>query len=164
MRLDEHELWHMLHALDDPDHLEFPADYDHRRSRDRFDRLAQRLDTDFGCRCNADRDVQDASLHGRIDIPATATSTGRHLVVLISNFEPLAVRAVDNPGVHNDAEAAQLLHRNDANRIHTALANLGYTLIPEEPFWQPYDGFGTFADRRPNRTPPTWWGRYFDYL
>ena len=36
MRLDD-ELWHLLHALDDPDNLEFPAGYDHRRTRGRFE-------------------------------------------------------------------------------------------------------------------------------
>lgn len=34
--------------------------------------------------------------------------------------------------------------------------------IPEEPLWQPYDGFGSFADRYADQTPPTWWDRYFD--
>lgn len=27
MPLDEYGLWHILHALDDPEHLEIPADY-----------------------------------------------------------------------------------------------------------------------------------------
>jgi hypothetical protein len=163
MAIDEHELWHILHALDDPDNLEFPAWYDHRRARARFDQLAARLDADFAGRCRVDRHIQDASLHGRIDIPATATATGRPLVVLISNFEPLTVLAVDNPGAWSDAEAAQLLHPDDARRIHTALADLGYLLIPEEPLWQPYDGvcdpaiFSPWGDA-------TWWIRYFDYL
>ena len=48
--------------------------------------------------------------------------------------------SVENPGVWSDAEAADLLHPDDAHRIHAALADLGYTLIPEEPLWQPYDG------------------------
>ena len=39
MPLDEHQLWQLLHALDDPDHLEFPADYNNRHTRERFERL-----------------------------------------------------------------------------------------------------------------------------
>jgi hypothetical protein len=160
--LDEHQLWHILHALDDPDRLEFPAGYNHRRVRERFEQLARRLDTDFGCQCRVDRDVQGASLHGRIDLPAAATVSGRPLVVRISNFGGLAVLAIDNPGVHSDTEAARLLHPDDAHRIQTALASLGYTLIPEEPLWQPYDGAWDPAVFAPG--PATWWTRYFDYV
>jgi hypothetical protein len=148
--------------LDDPDNLEFPSGYNHQRARARFEQLAQRLDADFNQQCRIDRHVQDSSLHGRIDIPAAATATGRPLVVLVSNFGPLAVLAVDNPGVWTDAEAARLLHPDDAGRVHTALADLGYTLIPEEPLWEPYDGVCDPAIFSPSE--PTWWLRYFDYL
>lgn len=104
------ELWQLLHSLDDPNHLETPRGYDHRRERAGFDRLAQGLEAGFGCRFNIDRDVQDASLHGRIDVPAAATATGHRLVVSVSNFGGLAVLSVDNPGVWSDADVARLLH------------------------------------------------------
>lgn len=162
MPADDAQLWQLLRALDDPDHLEVPAGYHHRRARARFDQLAQRLDTAFGCQCDVDRNVQDASLHARINIPIAATATGHPLVVLISNFGDLAVLTVDNPGVWSDAEAAELLHADDAHRISTALADLGYTLIPEEPLWRRYDGAwkpGIFSP-----SDATWWTRYFDYL
>jgi len=158
MPLVDAQLWDLLHALDDPDNLEFPAGYDHRRTRGRFEQLAQRLNADFDCRCQVDRDVQDASLHARMDIPAPATATGRPLVVNVSNFGVLAVLSVDNPGAWTDAETATLLHPDDAHRVHTALTDLGYTLIPEDPLCEPYDGVcdpGIFA---------TWWIRYFDYI
>jgi hypothetical protein len=160
---DDHaQLWQLLRALDDPDHLEFPADYHHHSTRARFDELAQRLDTAFACTSDVDRNVQDASLHGRIDIPTPATSTGRPLIVLISNFGGLAVLAVDNPGVWTDSETASLLHPDDCARIHNALADLDYTLIPEEPLWQRYDGTHDPAIFEPSEA--TWWTRYFDYL
>jgi hypothetical protein len=152
----------LLHALDDPDNLEFPAGYDHRRTRARFEQLALRLNSDFAGRCQVDREVQDASLHGRIDIPAEATATSRPLVVSISNFGNLAALSVDNPGAWTDAEAAGLLHPHDADRIHPALTDLGYTLIPEEPLWEPYDGAWDPAVFGPSAA--TWWIRYFDYL
>lgn len=159
MHLDG-ELWHLLHALDDPDNLEFPAGYDHRRTRSRFEQLAQRLNADFDCECRVDRDVQDASLHGRIDIPAPAGATGKPLVISVSNFGGLAVLSVDNPGAWSDAEAADLLRPDDAHRVHTALTDLRYILVPEEPLWTSYDGFcdaGIIV-------PATWWIRYFDYI
>jgi len=81
--------------------------------------------------------------------------------VLIGNFGGLAVLAVDNPGVWTQAEADQLMHPDDAHRVHTALADVGYTLIPEEPLWRDYDGACPPAI---SRAPATWWIRYFDYL
>jgi hypothetical protein len=162
MHVDDYAVWQMLHGLDESQTLEVPDGYDFGRERDRFNRLAQHLDTAFSCVCRVDRDVQDASLHGRIEIPASATLTGHPLVVNISNFGGLAVLAVDNPGIWTDAETATLLHPADAHRVETALAGLGYTLIPEELLWQPYDGASDPA--RFGRSEVTWWNRYFDYL
>jgi hypothetical protein len=39
-RDDHGQLWQLLRALDDPDHLEFPVDHHQRRARARFDQLA----------------------------------------------------------------------------------------------------------------------------
>ncbi|SCG35934.1 hypothetical protein GA0070609_0175 [Micromonospora echinaurantiaca] len=82
MPADQAQLWQLLHSLDDPKHLEFPANYDHRRARARFNQLVERLDRDFGCHCDVDREAQDASFHGHIDIPAAATATGERLVTV----------------------------------------------------------------------------------
>jgi hypothetical protein len=153
---DHDELWQLLRSLDDPHGLEFPTGYDNQRERARFEQLAQRLGAAFGGTCDVDRHVQDASLHGRIEVPAAFTATGSRLVVSNSNFGGLAVLAVDNPGVWTDEEAAELLHLDDGSRIGDALADLGHVLIPEEPLWQPYDG--AWPDVR------NWWDRYFDYL
>jgi len=62
------QLWQLLRSLDDPHRLEFPAGYRHRRPRTGFEQLAQRVDTDLDCHCDVDRNIQDASLHGRIEI------------------------------------------------------------------------------------------------
>jgi hypothetical protein len=70
MLSDDAQLWQLLRSLDDPDHLEFPANYDHHRARARFNALVERLDRDFNCHTDVDRHAQDASFHGRIDIPA----------------------------------------------------------------------------------------------
>ncbi|MEO3745186.1 hypothetical protein [Plantactinospora sp. B5E13] len=162
MPADEAQLWQLMHSLDDPEHLEIPANYDHRRARARFKHLSERLDRDFNCQTDVDQHVQDASFHGRIAIPAAATATGHPLVIVISNFGGLAVLAVDNPGVWDAEAAGQLLHPDDSTRIRQALDDLGYTLIPEEPLWQRYDGTWDPATFAPGDA--TWWTRYFDYL
>ncbi|MEV5711704.1 hypothetical protein [Actinoallomurus sp. NPDC052274] len=122
MLADDVELWQLLRSLDDSTRLDFPAGYDHQRARARFERLVQRLDSDFTCRCDLDRDVQDTALHGRIEIPAHATVTHRRLVVSISNFGGLAVLSLDDPGIWTDAEMAELLHPDDVRRSDGALA------------------------------------------
>ncbi len=87
-------------------------------------------------------------------------------MVSISNFCDLAVLSVENPGVWDDAEAAELLHPDDARRVSSALANLGYTLIPEDPVRRPYDGVSRLAEYYAHQQldPPSWWIRHFDYL
>lgn len=102
-------LWDLLRSLDDPEHLEFPAGYDHDETRNRFGELVDRLDTAFSCTCQAERHVEDASYHGRVDIPAAATATGSQLVIVVSNFGGLAVVAVDNPGAWTQEEFTELL-------------------------------------------------------
>jgi hypothetical protein len=124
-------LWDLLKSLDDPEHLEFPAGYDHAEIRNRFDQPADRLGTTaFSCACQADRHVEDASYHGRIEIPALATATRSRLVIVVSNSGGLAVVAVDNPGVWIRQGFTELLHPDDAERIYTALDDLGYIVVP----------------------------------
>lgn len=163
MIIEGEQLWDLLRSLDDPEHLEFPADYDPDATRHRFDQLVSRLDSAFSCACEADRYVQDASHHGRIDIPAAATATGSRLVIIVSNFGNLAVVAIDNPGVWDSEDFTGLLHPHDAERVYAALDDLGYTIVPEEPLWKPYDGNASLQ-RYHREHPPTWWIRFFDYL
>ncbi|NUT33089.1 MAG: hypothetical protein HOV79_08445 [Hamadaea sp.] len=156
MLTDGDRLWTLLRALDDPAHLEHPADFRQRRERMRFDGLARRLREHFGDRVLADRAVEDASFLGRIEISAEAATTGAQLVLTISNFGGLAVLSVENPGVWSDAEAAELLAAEDERRIDSALAEFDYLRIPEEPLWEPYD--------RDIRGIDTWWVRFFSHL
>ena len=145
----------MLTSLDDPDHLETPADFNRDETRNRFRQLVDRLSTAFSCACEAEGNVEDASYHDRVEIPAAATATGTRLVIVVSNFGGLAVVAADNPGVWTQEEFTELLHPDDAQRIYTALDDLGYTVVPEEPLWEDYDGDGPLP-RYSDGQPPTW--------
>jgi hypothetical protein len=52
-----------------------------------------------------------------------------------------------------------------AGRTLAALEGLGYTIVPEEPLWRPYDGTGRWFRRFYSKeNPPTWWIRFFGYL
>jgi hypothetical protein len=162
VRVEGEQMWALLRSLDDPEHLEWPADYDFDATRERFERLVAGLDTAFGCRSDADRSVQDASLHALVEVPGDATATGERLVVCVSNFGSLATVSLENPGVFDQAELDELLDAKDAARVLGVLDGLGYVVVPEAPLWQDYDGsspLGVFAPQR-----PTWWLRYFDYL
>ncbi|SFE26414.1 hypothetical protein SAMN05216251_102312 [Actinacidiphila alni] len=162
------ELVALLHRLDDPESLEHPRGYDHTATRARFDRLAAGLDAAFGTRCPADREVQDASLHGRVDVPAGATASGVPIVVSVSNFGAMAVISAENPGVHLDTDeavAAGALNAGDLAAVESVLAEQGYRVLPERLLTRPYDGAGAvlLAYGGAGR-PCDWWVRFFDYL
>ena len=148
MIVEGDRLWDLLRSLDDPKHLEFPAHFNRKKTRIQFGQLVDRLNTAFSCACEAEGHVEDASYHDRVEIPAAATATGTRLVIVVSNFGGLAVVAADNPGVWPQEEFTELLHPDDAQRIYTALDDLGYTVVPEEPLWEDYDG-----DVRSGATP-----------
>ena len=162
MRLSGEQMWELLRQLDDPDHLERPADFDVTVTRDKFERLVTALDASFGGYEEADRDVQDASLHARVAVPAARTATGERLVVCVSNFGDLATVSVVNPGAFDQEEHDALLDPADAGRVHAVLDDLGYVVVPEAPLWRDYDGpsrLSVLSDPQ-----PTWWLRFFDYL
>lgn len=152
----------LLRALDDGSHLERPADYDHAATCARFEQLVVDLEDAFSCRCEVDRQVQDASHHGRITVPATATSTGEQLVLVFSNFAGLVVCALGNPGAHSDEESDRLVDVEDARRVRAVLLRLGLVLVPEDPLWKAYDGKGPLGPHM--GLGRTWFERYFDYL
>ena len=77
MRLAGDALWQRLRELDDPDHLERPADFDRAATAERFETLVERLEQVFCCRCTAEPDEQDASLCGRVVVPASCETAGR---------------------------------------------------------------------------------------
>lgn len=156
-------MWALLRDLDDPDHLEVPADYDHDATRRLFDDLVDRLDAAFSCRTESDRNVEDASLHARVEIPAAATETRERLVISVSNFGRLATVSVTNPGAWSQAEFEELLAPDDASRIFAALDTFGYQVVLEEPLWSDYDGPSQLV-ALDARHGATWWTRFFDYL
>ncbi|MBU2693952.1 hypothetical protein [Pimelobacter sp. 30-1] len=161
--VDGELMWSLLRSLDDPDHLEVPSDFDHSATRKLFDELVGRLDAAFACRTNADRHVEDASLHARVSIPSAATETGEPLVVSVSNFGSLATVAVTNPGAYSQDEFKERLAARDAARIYATLDSLGYQVVPEAPLWNDYDGPSALA-ALDARHGATWWTRFFDYL
>lgn len=161
--IDGEPMWTLLRSLDDPDHLEFPADYDHDATRQLFEKLVDRLDAAFACRTDPDRHVEDASLHARLSIPAAATESGETLIVCVSNFGRLATVAVANPGAYSQDEFEERLAASDAARIYAALDSLEYQVVPEASLWTDYDGPSALASLDA-RHGATWWTRFFDYL
>ncbi|MFC5183589.1 hypothetical protein [Actinomadura harenae] len=157
----EADLLALLRELDDPGHLERPRGDDHYAPAQQFDKLAARIEADFGTDCAAEQDTQDSSEYGRVHIPATATACGTRIVICISRFGSLALICADNPGAFLGTQEAQdmgELDPADLARTHRALTDLGYTVVPEELLESHYDG--------PSRLPghvqrPTWWHRFF---
>jgi hypothetical protein len=165
MKDDEQELRDLLHQYDEAGGLEHPPRYDHRETRTAFNALVDRLDADFSTSCEADRHVQDASLHGRIEIPVEAVGGAAQIVVSVSNFGSMAVISAENPGAYLDlaeALADGAITGQDLRTVRRALDELGYRVIPEELLTRPYDGssgLGYPPDRQ-----WSWWIRFFDYL
>jgi hypothetical protein len=162
VRIAGEQMWSLLRELDDPDHLETPAGYDFEATRARFERLVQGLDVVFDCRSDADRSVQDASLHARVVVPAEATVTGERVVVCVSNFGSLATVSLENPGAYDTAELETLLATQDAARVCRVLDDLDYVVVPEWDLWQTYDGAAPLDVITGGRA--TWWVRFFDYI
>jgi hypothetical protein len=50
-------LWDLLRSLDDPAHLEFPADFNRDETKNRFRQLVDRLNTAFSCAREADSNL-----------------------------------------------------------------------------------------------------------
>ncbi|MFP8942846.1 hypothetical protein ACLIYM_15630 [Streptomyces fenghuangensis] len=166
MTYSDADLIALLHRLDDPVLVERPPGYDHAATRALFEQLVARLAADFSTRCTADRQVQDASLHARVEVPAGATACGERIVVSVSNFGSMAVVAAENPGVYSDTDEAVeagALDANDLRRAERALTDLGYVPIPERLLTRPYDGLSPLATYRPGHRID-WWDRYFDYI
>jgi hypothetical protein len=166
MTYSDADLNALLHRLDDPELMEHPPGYDHAATRALFEQLVARLDADFDTRCTADRQVQDASLHARVEVPAETTACGERIVISVSNFGSMAVVAAENPGVYFDTDEAVkagALDVTDLRRVERALTDLGYVPIPERLLTRPYDGLSPLATYRPGERVD-WWIRYFDYI
>ncbi|MEU1478107.1 hypothetical protein ACFYZ8_03990 [Streptomyces sp. NPDC001668] len=164
MNSDDRRVWALLRQLDDPEHMEFPRGYDHAATRARFERLVSRLDERFGCACDVDRHVQDASHHGTIGVPRSATDSAEHITVTVSNFGNLAAVSLGTPGSHDAEEERELFRVTDRERVHEALEALGHVAVSGPLLWTGYDGVSELASYYPPEYPPTWWTRFFHYL
>ncbi|MFJ1709451.1 hypothetical protein [Kitasatospora sp. NPDC088346] len=161
MPLNDQHIWALLRGLDDPDHIEFPRNYDHTATRAQFDQLAATLDQRFRCTCSVDRGVQDASHHGTIVVPITATASGDHIAIRVSNFGNLVAVTLGNPGSYDEEEEGILFESSDRRRIDDQLEALGYIAVSEHLLWTRYDGDSNLGSYY---GPRTWWDRFFDYL
>lgn len=135
MTADEQHLWALLRELDGAGDAEFPHSYDHAATRTRFNRLVAAIDDQFACTCTVERDVQEASYHGRITIPVAATASADFITVTVSNFGNLAVVTLGNPMSYDEEETDYLLNPDDHSRITGSLSGLDYTTVPEHLTW-----------------------------
>ncbi|MFI1382232.1 hypothetical protein [Embleya sp. NPDC020886] len=161
--LDEDQAWALLRALDDPEHLTAPADYDAAATAERFDRLVERLDADFGCRCAVEGTARAASRHGVIVVPAAALAGTGRVTLVVSNFGDLVVTSVDTPDEDPVGAAPAYVAPADLERVEAALDDLGYRVVPEDLLRTTYDGASRLADHYTVEDGPTWWIRFFDY-
>ncbi|MGY6652711.1 hypothetical protein ACXIZN_11130 [Amycolatopsis sp. TRM77291] len=164
MPLDEQQTWALLRELDQPGHWEVPHDFDGPAERARFERLAERLGHRFGCTCEVDRNVQDASHLGRIAIPASATSAGDLVTVTVSNFGGLVAVTLGNPGSYDEDEEREFFPAPVREQVEDELEALGYLPVSEHPLWTKYTGISGFDALYPPDRPPSWWDRFFEYL
>ncbi|MEW2131147.1 hypothetical protein [Streptomyces sp. NPDC005435] len=153
-------LLHTLDRLPGPDHLEFPDGFDHARAKARAIRLRDRLTHDFGHPCDVDDQIQDASHHYEIAVPAEATGAGVLLVVRLSSFGDLAAVTVPGPFGQESPEGA--VTPEPLSVVDIALRDLRYTPVPARLLHRPYDGVSDWLARESGRA--TWWTRFFDYL
>jgi len=140
MTVDQQHLWTILRKLDGSGDAEFPRAYDHAAARARFDKLVADLERQFACTCKVERDAQEASYHGRITIPVTATVSADFVTIIISNFGDLAMVTLGNPMSYDEEETEYLLDPTDLGRITGILGELGYITVPEHLTWADYDG------------------------
>lgn len=160
--MNDQELWALLRELDDPRHLEWPRHFRFQATRAKFEKLVSRLDQVFECSTEVDRNVQDASFHGSVVIPAEATASGEHITITVSNFGDLAAPTLGNPASHTEAEAATLFDVRDRIRVDGVLEGLGYVVVSEYTLWARYDGPSLFTHAPEH--PPRWWDRFFSYF
>lgn len=128
----------LLREHDDPQHLEYPVDFDKETAWDCYTRLMSTLEERFGPSCTHGR-AQDASFYGAIEVPADATGVGKIMNVAMSNFGNYFVTASMIVG-----EAAPIEERRPPEEFVTWLDGvctaMGCTFVPTELLTEPYDG------------------------
>ncbi|RAJ76963.1 hypothetical protein K377_06132 [Streptomyces sp. PsTaAH-137] len=75
------ELLALMCRLDDPERLKQPPPYDRAATNLAFAGPVRRVEADFGTPCDYERDTQDSSEYGRVQVPADATICGTRIVV-----------------------------------------------------------------------------------
>ncbi|MEV0281196.1 hypothetical protein AB0I22_33085 [Streptomyces sp. NPDC050610] len=158
MTVDDQHLLSLLRNLDDPEHWEFPRDYDHVATRARFDRLAADIGEAFDCTYSVVRGIQDASFHGNIVIPTIATKSDSFVVIRFSNFGSLITAGAGDISA-DTAEPADGLHDEDRSRIKAAAVALDCLWMPRHILRKRYDGPTVMDDWQ-----HLWWHRFFHYM
>ncbi|MER7741308.1 hypothetical protein ABTX34_23770 [Streptomyces sp. NPDC096538] len=158
MTTDQQHLWTLLRKLDTSGDAEFPRNFDRSATRTRFDKLAADIDREFACTCTVERDVQEASYHGRITIPVAATASADFITVIVSNFGDLAIVTLGNPMSYDEEETSYLLDSTDLSRLIGILSELGYVTVPEHLTWADYDGALELRSHA-----RSWFDRFFFY-
>ncbi|WP_405006938.1 hypothetical protein OHV13_25200 [Kitasatospora purpeofusca] len=146
----------LLRELDGSGDAEFPRGYNHTATRTRFNKLAADINRQFSCTCGVERDVQEASYHGRITLPVAATASADFITIIVSNFGDLAVVTLGNPMSYDKQETEYLLDPADHNRITDILSGLGYITVPEHLTWADYDGVMNLRSHA-----RSWFDRFF---
>ena len=155
---DRQRLWALLRKLDASGDAEFPRNYNPTTTRTRFNKLVADVEGEFACTCVVERDVQDASHHGRITIPVAATASADFITVIVSNFGDLALVTLGNPMSYDEEETEYLFDSTDLGRITGILSELGYIVVPEHLTWADYDGALKLRSHA-----RSWFDRFFCY-
>ncbi|MER8030492.1 hypothetical protein ABTZ78_16185 [Streptomyces bauhiniae] len=175
---DDQRILDLLHSLDrlpGPDHGEFPDGFDYEEAEARATTLSERLSGDFGGPCSLDV-TQDAGYYFAVGVPTALTEAGVPLGIRLSNYGRLAAVTTPRPDSHadlDDAVADGALSAADRRRVESALAELGYLIVPLRLLHLRYDGVTWLADDVPGASvlsygphagEATWWTRFFEYL
>lgn len=155
------EIFARLQASDHPRTPETPRKFDWTRERRSFDELARLLEQAFKCVAELDRNIQDASHHGTILIPADHTASPEFITITVSNFGKIAAVSLGNPGTFTKDEFASLYAADDRDRINACGVEAGYSVVPEHIFDVHYEGP---VQLRTGGRVPTLWDRFFSYL
>ncbi|MFB7780304.1 hypothetical protein [Streptomyces bauhiniae] len=175
---DDQQILDLLRSLDrlpGPDHAEFPDGFDHGEAEARATALSERLSEEFGAPCSLD-ETQHAGCYFKVRVPAALTEAGVLLCIQLSNYGRLAAVTTPSPDSHadlDDAVAEGALSAVDRRRVESALAELGYVIVPLRLLHLRYDGVTWLADDVPGAAvlsygphagEATWWTRFFEFL
>lgn len=157
MRIEGEALVRLLHDLDDPQNIEYPADFDSAQATADLRSLVTLLERSFPGAVSADTSWEDSVTFARVTLDGAKTRTTEDLVILISSHGRLTFVSLENPGVYLQDEFDVLVDPTDLSRVEEALDAVGYLVATEDSLSSRYDG-RTLSTRF-----PTWEERYFGY-